>query len=152
MGSKRLLIAVWLLVPACSGGPDAASAEGSAPSAYAEMNFAQRYLFMNDVVMPDMRDAFVAFDAKFANMSCATCHGKGASNGSFAMPSADITVLPTEEQFPEYVKDPKHARWAQFMLDQVWPKMAALLKAPMYDPVTHAGFSCANCHTVEVGH
>ncbi len=153
MESKRVIIAACLLAAACNGGPDETPAEGSAPGAYEEMTFAQRYIFMNDVVMPQMKQTFVAFDAKFANMSCATCHGKGASDGSFAMPSADVAVLPSEEQFPEYVKDPEHARWAQFMLEQVWPQMATLLKVRMFDPTTHTeGFSCANCHTVAGGH
>jgi hypothetical protein len=152
MDLKRLTIAACVFLAACNGGPDAAPAEDAEPNSYVEMTFAQRYLFMNDVVMPEMRETFVAFDAKFANMTCTTCHGTGASDGTFAMPSADITVLPTEERFPEYVRDPEHGRWAEFMLEQVWPKMASLLKVPMFDPTTHtSGFSCANCHTVETG-
>jgi len=153
MGRKHMAMAALWFVAACGGGSESALTPGSEPTAYADMNFAQRYAFMNDVVMPQMKETFVAFDAKFASMSCATCHGNGAADGSFVTPSPQVAALPgSEEAFLEYVKDPEHARWSQFMLDEVWPKMAGLLQVDMFDPTTHAaGFSCSNCHTVEGG-
>ncbi|HMI85444.1 MAG TPA: hypothetical protein VK550_15215 [Polyangiaceae bacterium] len=154
MNRRDLSIAACLFVAACGSAPDGTAA-GSQPATYADMTFEQRALFMNDVVLPQMTQTFVAFDPKFAKMSCATCHGEGMLDGSYAMPSARIPKLPaSEEAFYEYLKDPEHARWSQFMLDKVWPEMATLLKVPMFDPATHAdGFSCSNCHTVEsVGH
>ena len=65
------------------------------------------------------------------------------------MPSPQIPELPgSEEAFAEYVKDPEHARWSQFMLDDVWPPMADLLQVAKFDPATNpTGFSCSNCHT-----
>jgi hypothetical protein len=52
--------------------------------------------------------------------------------------------------FYEYVKDPEHGRWSQFMLDEVWPQMAALLEVPVFNPETNPnGFSCSSCHMVE---
>lgn len=142
---KRISIAVCLFVAACDDGGD------SAPTAFKDMNFEQRDAFMEEVVLPQMTKTFVAFDAKFEGMACKTCHGDGATNGSYAMPSPQIPVLPaTEEDFAEYVKDPEHARWSQFMLDKVWPEMANLLQIARFDPATNtAGFSCHNCHTVE---
>jgi hypothetical protein len=133
----------------CSSAPAGAPSD-AAPKRYAEMTFEERALFMNDVIVPRMRETFVAFDAKFATLSCANCHGEGVTNGSYAMPSASVPKLPgSEEAFFEYIKDPEHARWSQFMMDKVWPQMAALLDVPMFDPSTHAeGFSCSNCHTL----
>jgi hypothetical protein len=147
---RSISIAALSFLAACSGAPEGTTSD-SIPNAYADMTFEERALFMNDVVLPQMRETFVAFDPKFASMSCATCHGDGMIDGSYAMPSARVPKLPaSEEAFYEYLKDPEHARWSQFMLDRVWPQMATLLKVPMYDPSTHAdGFSCSNCHTLE---
>jgi hypothetical protein len=147
MDVRRILIVVSLLVAACGGGEE--------PTAYKEMSFEQRRAFMEDVVLPEMTKSFVAFDPKFEGMSCATCHGDGAKDGSYAMPSPQLPVLPSSEAaFSEYLKDPEHARWSQFMMEQVWPSMSNLLQVPAFDPTTHPdGFSCSSCHTVEgAGH
>lgn len=52
---------------------------------------------------------FVAFDARFEGMSCETCHGNGATDGSFAMPTPQIAVLPGEEEFIQRQEDPEYA-------------------------------------------
>jgi hypothetical protein len=106
--------------------------------------------WMSEVVLPQMTQLFAAFDPKFQSLSCATCHGSGAADGTFAMPSPQVPALPaSEEAFYEYIKDPEHARWSQFMLDQVWPKMTDLLQVDKFDPAAHPdGFSCHNCHTL----
>jgi cytochrome c553 len=150
MITKRLSIALCLFVTACGGGDDGEPATTPEPTAYKDMSFDQRAAFMTKVVLPEMQETFVAFDAKFESMSCATCHGAGATDGTYAMPSPEIAPLPPEEEFAEYMMDPEHAKWGQFMLDEVWPQMAKLLQVPVYDPATHTdGFSCANCHTVK---
>lgn len=149
MKPKNLAILACLLVAACGDGQDDGTGSMQA-TAYAQMNQEQRAAFMSAVVLPQMTPIFAAFDAKFQNMSCATCHGSGAFDGTFKMPSPQIPALPaSEEAFYEYVKDPEHARWSQFMLERVWPKMAELLQVDKFDPVAHPdGFSCHNCHTL----
>lgn len=151
MVMKRISIAACLFIAACGGEQDSKPAAASEPTAYEDMNFNQRHAFMTDVVLPQMTEIFVAFDAKFEGMDCSTCHGDGATDGSFAMPSPQLPLLPdTEEAFGEYMKDPEHARWSLFMLEQVWPQMASLLQVPKFDPATNtAGFSCDNCHMLE---
>lgn len=148
MNLKNIATLACLLSSACGDGQDNGTA-GTQPTAYAQMNREQRTAFMSAVILPQMQPIFAAFDAKFQNMSCTTCHGSGAANGTFAMPDPQIPPLPaTEEAFYEYVKDPEHARWSQFMLDKVWPRMAELLQVDKFDPVAHPnGFSCSNCHT-----
>ena len=151
MTRERLSIAVGLFVAACGGAEDREPHAEPEPTAYQDMSFEQREAFMGNVVLPQMTEIFVTFEAKFEGMDCKTCHGDGATDGSFAMPSPQIAVLPaTEEAFAEYVKDPEHARWSQFMIDQVWPQMASLLQVAKFDPASNpGGFSCHNCHTVE---
>jgi hypothetical protein len=144
---KRISMAVCLFVAACGGADGEPAAE---PTAYEDMSFEQREAFMTNVVMPQMKATFVAFDPTFEDMTCATCHGQGATDGSYAMPSPQIAPLPaTEEAFLEqFETDPEFAKWSQFMLDEVWPQMADLLQVAKFDPAQNPeGFSCSNCHT-----
>jgi hypothetical protein len=149
MNLRTLALLAWLLTPACGSAPDGGSG-GTPPIAYAQMNREQRTAFMSAVVLPQMKQVFTEFDAKYQNLSCATCHGSGVADGSFAMPSPQVPALPaSEEAFAEYIKDPEHARWSQFMIDKVWPKMADLLQVDKFEPKAHPdGFSCHNCHTL----
>jgi hypothetical protein len=149
MVMKRICIALCLFTAACGGGEG--SQPAAEPAAFKDMTFEERGAFMADVVLPQMTEIFVAFDPKFEGMDCKTCHGDGATDGSFAMPSPELPVLPgTEEAFLEYAKDPEHARWSNFMFEEVTSRMASLLQVAQFDPVNHTGeFSCHNCHTLE---
>ena len=149
MNLNNLAILAGLLVAACGNGQDNGPAD-TQPTVYAQMNHEQRAAFMSTVVLPQMTQIFAAFDAKYQNMSCTTCHGSGVADGTYATPSPQVPALPaSEEAFAEYIKDPEHARWSQFMEDRVWPKMADLLHAVKFDPAAHPdGFSCHNCHTL----
>lgn len=148
MFMKRLSIALSLFVAACGGAEE--SDPAAEPTAYEDMSFEQREAFMAKVVLPEMKKTFVAFDPVFEGMSCQTCHGNGAIDGSYAMPTPDLPRLPaTEEEFMEYVQDPEHARWSQWMYDVVLTQMADLLQVDKYDPeAAPEGFSCSNCHMV----
>jgi hypothetical protein len=147
----NVVVACLSFLAACGGAPDGADAK---PTHYADMTFDDRAVFMNEVVLPRMKATFTAFDAKFANMTCTTCHGEGVTTGTYAMPSAGIPKLPaSEEAFFEHLKDPEYARWSQFMMDKVWPEMASLLEVPMFDAEKQTeGFSCSNCHQLEAAH
>lgn len=116
------------------------------------MNADQRMQYMKDVVLPESKKIFVAFDAKkFETMDCKTCHGDGAVNGSFEMPNPKIHPLPnSEEAFTAWVaKEPEVGKWAQFMGDEVEPLMARLLDKSVFDPKTKTGeFGCTGCHTL----
>lgn len=149
MNLRNIAILACLLAGACGNAPEDGTADPQ-PTAYAQMNREQRVAFMSAVVMPQMKPIFAAFDPKYQNLSCTTCHGSGVADGTFAMPSPQVPALPAgEEAFSEYLKDPEHARWSKFMIEQVWPKMADLLQVTRFDPVAHPdGFSCHNCHTL----
>lgn len=149
MNLKNIAILACLLVTACGNAQDDGP-PNTKPTPYAQMNREQRTAFMSTVVLPQMTQIFTEFDPKFRNLSCTTCHGNGVADGTFAMPSPQVPALPaSEEAFLEYVKDPEHARWSKFMIEQVWPKMADLLQVDKFDQVAHPdGFSCHNCHTL----
>lgn len=113
------------------------------------MDGKQREQFMKDVVLPKSKELFVAFDAKFADMNCKTCHGDGAEDGSFEMPNPKIKPLPnSEEGFMAWIaKEPDEGRWAGFMAQKLEPAVAEMLGEKPFDPKTKTGeFGCANCH------
>jgi hypothetical protein len=137
--------------------PSAAPAPEAAPSASAAaaptgpvnwdaMDKAARGKYMKDVVMPKMKEVFTAFDPKYSDMKCTTCHGSAALSGSFAMPNAELPKLPEDmAKFKELAA--KNPKMTEFMLKQVKPEMAKLLNEPEWTPETKTGFGCTNCHT-----
>jgi hypothetical protein len=149
-----------VLVAACGGKGATGPTTGAPPKeeppppegmAFKDMTMAQRGSFMKHTVMPSMAVVFQKFDStKFADFNCKTCHGSGVDDGSFEMPSADLPKLPKPEAFEEFMKDPEHARWVQFMAMEVKPPMAKMLMMTEYNPETNTGeFGCYACHTVE---
>jgi hypothetical protein len=170
---KKLSFVVLLAAASCGGSnhaapppaaPDAAApppAPAPAPTAPSEpvvgppqvawkdMTKQQRGKYMNAVVMPKMKEIFTAFDAKeFEKVTCATCHGAGAKDGSFHMPNPDILVLPgTPAEFEALAK--QKPEWMKFMATKVKPEMAKLLGLPEFDPKNPqpGTFGCSSCHT-----
>lgn len=105
------------------------------------LNKEQRVAFMKTEVMPKMTPLFQAFDAThFAKVTCITCHGPGAKEGKFAMPTPDLPKLDFSK------KDPKHEKWNEFMGSKVVPTMATTLGVKPYDKATKQGFGCLSCH------
>jgi hypothetical protein len=146
-----------LLVLGC--GPAAASSSSSEPAstettgsettttaerpAWNDMTQEQRGHYMAEVVVPEMRTIFQEHDAeRYADFGCATCHGANAHEVAFHMPNGvhpldHATIMATFQS-----SDP-NATW---MTQHVWPRMAALIGEPQFDPQTGEGFRCTNCH------
>ncbi len=143
--------------PTQSAAPAAPTASESAavapaptgPINWDAMSKEQRGAYMKQVVMPKMKEVFVAFDAKkYGDMKCNTCHGSGAVNGSFTMPNPELPKLPSDmSKFKQWAA--KKPQMTEFMLKHVKPEMAKLLNEPEYDPATKTGFGCGACHTME---
>jgi len=131
-------------------GAEAAKPPLPAGLVWRDMNADQRHQYMEETVMPRAKAVFTAFDAvTYKDMDCRTCHGAGAENGSFEMPDPRIKPLPnTPEAFMAWVqKDPRAAKYAQFMVQQVEPMMGELLHQTVFDPKTRTGeLSCSSCH------
>lgn len=112
------------------------------------MDKAARGKYMKDVVMPKMKEVFTAFDPKYSDMKCTTCHGSAAMSGSFAMPNPELPKLPADmSKFKEWAA--KNPKMTEFMAKQVKPEMAKLLNEPEWTPESKAGFGCGNCHSHE---
>lgn len=123
-----------------TGGGEAA---GGTSVAWDDMTDEQKGQYMTDVVMPEMRRLFQEHDAEeYAEFSCATCHGANAREVEFEMPNG---LAPLDPAAVPGMFQSEHPG-AVFMTQRVWPRMAELLGEPLYDPQTHEGFSCFDCH------
>jgi hypothetical protein len=114
-----------------------------APAEWAAMDFAQKKMFMNDTVKPQMGELFLPQHPDF---NCPTCHGANFEQVQFKMPN-DLEPL-NPEKMPFSSEDEKIKAAAQFMAEKVVPRMAGLLGYQPYDPQTKEGFGCFGCHAM----
>ena len=143
------LLTSLLALAACGGkstspsGP-AAAPRPLAPGAWEAMNDRQRATFMKETVLPVMAAKLTAFDAEeFGEVTCKTCHGPGAEEGKFEMPSGALPELDFANP------DPDDAAINEFMAKEVKPTMAMLLGQTEYSPENPKGFGCLHCHTMK---
>jgi len=115
--------------------------------AWADMSKDQRIEYMKSVVVPQMKQVFTTFNPdRYGKMGCMTCHGDGATDGSFKMPNPKLPVLPnSSDGFKQLAMDKPAVM--EFMKTEVKPKMAALLGMPEWTPDKKTGFGCGECHT-----
>jgi cytochrome c553 len=135
-----------------AGAPQApAAATAAAKIDWEHMTFDQKKKYMKTKVLPEIKKAFQAYDAKaYARFNCATCHGDGVDDGKFKMPNPKLPKLPkptAQSDFLELQKKKPEA--IKFMGTVVKPKMAALLGMPEWSPAVKTGFGCYRCHTKE---
>ncbi|MGE0785856.1 MAG: hypothetical protein AB7S26_09225 [Sandaracinaceae bacterium] len=160
MNRTRFVVMMAALLGACGGGSteettdettettsgDETTTTASADIPWDDMTPQQRGQFMQQTVMPEMRAMFQEFDGeRFAEFGCATCHGENAHDVAFQMPNGLAPLNP--EHIPAMFESDQPM--AVFMTQRVWPRMAELLGEPQYNPETHEGFSCLNCHATE---
>ncbi len=127
-----------------SGSETTTTASAGGPSTpWDDMTSEQKGQYMAEVVMPEMQRLFQEHDAeRYANFSCATCHGENAHDVAFRMPNGVAPLDPAH--IPQIFASEEPG--AVFMTRTVWPRMAQLLGEPQYNPETHEGFSCMHCH------
>jgi len=137
--------------PAATTAKPAAKAEAPAiPQKAAidweKMSKDERKKYMKATVLPAAKKMFAAYDAKkYSKVTCATCHGPGAANGSFKMPNPELPKLPkSPEGFKELAE--KKPEMMKFMGQTVKPTVAALLGLEPWEPQNPKGFGCIGCH------
>ncbi len=104
-----------------------------------DMSAPQKMKHMKEVVAPKMAKVFQELGG-YEDFSCVTCHGPGAKQGKFEMPTDSIPALNQEEM-------DEHPEVTKFMMERVTPEMATLLGEEVYNQETHEGFGCFDCHT-----
>lgn len=114
---------------------------------WAELSTDERRAHMARHVVPVMSELFAGYDAeRFADVSCETCHGSGASERGFAMPSPDLLPLYPTGSIGQYQMVSQYPLGVRFMFSEVVPAMRTMLGASEYDAATGEGFSCFACH------
>jgi hypothetical protein len=141
---SRLSVAA-LVVLSC-----AACTQEASPPIWDELDRNERILFMNDTVMPVMRDIFQAHDSTaYAAFGCQTCHGDDMLEVDYRMPN---TLMPLPLDGTLEAAQARDLEATQFMLDDVFPVMTELLGRERYNPDTAPdGFRCVGCHRVDDG-
>lgn len=113
---------------------------------WADLSYAERILYMEEIVMPAMEEIFVGDNAAdYPGLSCETCHGPYASSNDYAMPAGlyplDLADFPLQDS-----DDAEIAAAAEFMDEEVTPIMAELLDRK---PKPLGDFGCFSCHEQE---
>ena len=99
---------------------------------------------MKDAVLPAEAPLFREYAPdRFAELTCKSCHGASADDGSYTMPNPALPKLAPGKLFAMEKTNPKVFR---FMYDVVTPRTSALLNIPEWSHKTKSGFGCFSCH------
>ncbi len=137
------IVSLLTIVAACR----ARAPELATPSdAWSARSWEDRHDVMTFAVLPNMARLFQRFRGSAdPDMTCATCHGADAELVHYAMPHGLPALDPAHLPDPNG-PDPREARMAKFMIDEVTPAMADLIGVRPDDRDAKHGLSCFNCH------
>jgi len=100
--------------------------------------------FMKKNVVPEMEAEFKGFNAKrYSEFGCKTCHGPKYKNPKEFLPKLTFK----DGKITSFADKPEISK---FMAEKVLPHMVIAMGAKPMDPVTHTGFGCNGCHTVQM--
>jgi hypothetical protein len=135
-----MLIAVVFALASC--GPKPSSTEPDLKDRpFDYLNQDERIAYMKEVVVPAMEPMFREHDPeKFKDFGCRTCHGDSVDSDTYTMPNEQLPKLGgdlTKQFKPEDL---------DFMLTEIKPNMARLLKTQEWTPADPHGLDCYTCH------
>jgi hypothetical protein len=145
-GSPGPLAVALAVVAACAPGPPPSAPKPAAASdAWARASWEERHDTMTFAVLPNMARLFQRFDgARYPTTTCRTCHGADAEAVHYAMPHG-LPALDPGHLPDGHDPDPRRARLAQLMIEEVTPQMADLIDVPVDDGPSRQRF-CFRCH------
>ncbi len=115
------------------------------PTPWADMSREEREYYMVAAILPVAAEDFRGYDAeRYANLTCAGCHGDDGQERGYEMPSNYLPRLP-EPGSPAWTEMQARPAYT-FMSEVVTPTVAAQLGMPLFDPATGTGFGCFSCH------
>jgi hypothetical protein len=104
----------------------------------------QKLAYMKQAVLPTEAPLFREYSpTRFAELTCRSCHGAGADDGTYKMPNPALPKLAPGKLFAMEKTNPKVFR---FMYDVVTPRTSALLNIPEWSHKAMSGFGCFYCH------
>lgn len=112
--------------------------------AWATWTREQKVAYMKEAVVPSEAPLFREYSStRFAELTCRSCHGASADDGTYTMPNPALPKLAKGHIFELEKTKPRVFR---FMYDVVTPRTAALLDVPEWSHKTMSGFGCFGCH------
>jgi hypothetical protein len=110
-----------------------------------EMSLEQKKAHMAEVVLPRPAPVFRLWrPERFTLIDCTLCHGPGASEGRYRMPSAHLPRLSGAVLLgPEFEKYPDTT---SLKLNRLVPVMSESLGLRKFSIITRRGFGCYSCH------
>jgi hypothetical protein len=142
------LVLFACIAAACAAAP--APAPALAPPAAGEWktwSHDRKLAYMKANVLPHEQTYFHVYSPqRFREITCKTCHGPAADDGSYKMPNPAILQL-TPGKILELEKTKPNA--FNFMLKVIVPRTAELLGEPEWSHETMSGFGCFKCHAVD---
>lgn len=152
--SIRVALPFTLALAACGGeaAPPPSAPVSSTPATprlgeWKTWTHDQKLAYMKDVFTPAEAPWFKQYDStKFAELTCRSCHGPGADDGSFKMPNAALPKLAPGHIHELEKTNPKAFA---FMNEIVMPRSAELLGQYPWAHMTMSGFGCFGCHPID---
>jgi hypothetical protein len=144
-----LALPLLFAVASCASRARPSAAPPTPSNTWSAQTWEDHHDTMTFLILPNMAPVFQRFaQSPYPSMTCRTCHGADAEAVQYKMPHG-LPALDPAHLPDAHDRDPRRARLAKFMIDEVTPRMADLLSVPRYDPRTKTGFSCFNCHPVQ---
>lgn len=138
-----LLVSTALI--GCVGKPEKSYLMDGRQLQWGDMNRDQRKRHMRQEVVPLAQAIFQSWrPERFSTVSCTLCHGEGAGNDDFHMPTEHLPRLSGEFFLGSEFR--KHPDTTRLKLDRLVPEMAETLGKKQFSLITRRGFGCYSCH------